>query len=108
NVFNNALDCQLIQNKMRLSMKKLLILVPLAVACSLLSGCGIVAKVDSRNEMMKTKDAYTNCLERHSRNISACNGYKAAYKADMEAYRATSAGIMPGFNNSMNVNTSHD
>lgn len=89
-------------------MKKLLILAPLAVACSLLSGCGIVAKVDSRNDMMTSRDAYTNCLTSHPNNIGACNGYKAAYKANMEAYRATSAGIMPGFNNSENINTSHD
>jgi predicted small secreted protein len=89
-------------------MKKLLVLAPLAVVCSLLSGCGIAAKIDSRNDMMKTRDAYTHCLETHSSNVSACNGYKAAYKANMEAYRATSAGIEPGFNNSMNLNTSRD
>lgn len=89
-------------------MKKLLILAPIAVACSLLSGCGIVAKVNARNDMMKTRKDYTQCLETHSNNVAACNGYKAAYKADMEAYRATSAGIMPGFNNSENINTSHD
>lgn len=89
-------------------MKKLVILAPIAVACFLLSGCGIVAKVNSRNDMLKTKTEYTNCLEQHSSNTSVCNGYKAAYKADMEAYRATSAGIEPGFNNSMNINSSND
>ena len=89
-------------------MKKLSVLIPLAISCSLLAGCGMVAKVNSRNDMMKTKTDYTNCLEQHAKNISSCDGYKAAYKADMEAYRATSAGIMPGFNNSVNVNSTRD
>jgi hypothetical protein len=71
----------------------------------MLSGCGIVAMENSRNDMMKTRDAYTHCLETHSSNVSACNGYKAAYKANMEAYGATSANLRPG--ESLNVNTSH-
>lgn len=89
-------------------MRKLLVLTPIIVTCSMLSGCGIVAKVQSRNDMMKVRSAYTHCLEAHSNNVAACNGYKAAYKANMEAYRATSAGIESGFNNSENINTSND
>ncbi|MDP1574155.1 MAG: hypothetical protein Q8L78_04405 [Coxiellaceae bacterium] len=77
-------------------MKKLLILTSLAITCSLLSGCYVqaaMAQAKSRNEMMKEKELYTHCLEQNPKNISACDGYKAAYIADADAYRATNSGL---------------
>ena len=94
-------------------MRKLLIFAPLAIACSLLSGCGdsyfdaIAAQANTRNEMLKGKESYTHCLEQHPKHISTCDGYKAAYNADIEAYKATNSG-MASYNNSVNINSTSD
>jgi hypothetical protein len=76
----------------------------LVMAGVTLSGCGIAAKIDARNEMMDSKRDYTNCLTAHPDDTKACEGYRLAYQADMQAYRATSAGIMRGRNDTVNVN----
>jgi hypothetical protein len=67
-------------------------IVAFAVA---LSGCGIAAKVDARNDMEQSKAAYKNCLAANPSNPSACAGLEAAFQADLAAYRATSAGVNP-------------
>jgi hypothetical protein len=83
-------------------MRRLLIATVPIVA--LLSGCGIAAKVQSRNEMMQSAAAYKSCLAQNAANIHACDAAREAYDADMRMYRATSAGIQPGFNRTLNVN----
>lgn len=72
------------------------ILVLVETAC-VISGCGIVAKVDARNDMMAAKKEYTDCLRKNNAEPGACAGLKEAYQTDLQAYRATSAGIQPGF-----------
>jgi hypothetical protein len=72
------------------------------------SGCGIAAKVDARNNMQQSLAAYKACLAQHPQEVKACDANKLAYDADMKAYRATSAGIQPGYNSTINVNTDKD
>lgn len=60
---------------------------------ALLSGCGVVAKVDARNDMAQSKAAYKNCLAINPSNPVACESYRLAYEADLKAYGATSAGL---------------
>jgi hypothetical protein len=67
------------------------------VAAFVVSGCGVVAKVDARNDMMQSKQAYTDCLRANSAEPQSCAGLKEAYEADLQAYRATSSGIRPGY-----------
>jgi hypothetical protein len=67
------------------------------VAALTLAGCGVVAKVQARDEMMQAKTAYTQCLQQNSAETARCDGFKQAYEADLQAYRATSAGIRPGY-----------
>ena len=62
-----------------------------------ISGCGVAAKVQARDDMMQSKQAYTDCLRANSAEPQACAGLKEAYQADLQAYRATSAGIRPGY-----------
>jgi hypothetical protein len=61
------------------------------------SGCGIAAKVQARDDMMQAKDEYTACLRANSSEPQKCAGLKEAYQADLQAYRATAAGIRPGY-----------
>jgi hypothetical protein len=65
---------------------------------ALLSSCGIAAKVNARNDTEVSKATYKACLAQHSQDVSACEGARQAYEADLAAYRATSAGIRPGVN----------
>ncbi len=74
-------------------MKRLLI----GVALLSLSGCGIAAKIQSRDDMMAAKSAYTDCLANNPQNPGACEGLRLAYQADLQAYDATSAGMRPGY-----------
>ena len=67
------------------------------VAIVLATGCGLAAKVQARDDMMQAKAAYTQCLQQNSAETAKCDGYKQAYEADLQAYRATSAGIRPGY-----------
>jgi hypothetical protein len=80
----------------------------LVVALGLLSGCGIAAKVQARDDMERAKVAYTRGLAQNSADPAVCRGLGMAYQADMQAYRATTAGIQPGRNNTLNVNTHND
>jgi hypothetical protein len=73
--------------------KRLLIVPALAV---LLSGCGIAAKVNARQDMEASKVAFKACLAQHPQDATPCEGPRHAYEADLAAYRATSAGVRPG------------
>jgi hypothetical protein len=76
-----------------------------AASAALLSGCGgIAAKVNARNEMEASKGAYKACLAQHSQDVASCEAARLTFEADMKAYRATSAGILPGTNSTINVN----
>jgi len=84
---------------------RLLILLALPI---LLTDCGIAAKVNARSEMEASKAAYKDCLARSPQNISACEASRLSYEADIKAYRATSAGIQPGRNDTINLNATQE
>lgn len=70
------------------------------------TGCGIAAKVQARDDMMAAKKAYTDCIVANATSPNACQAQRAVFDVDMEAYRATSAGIQGGSNNTLTVNAS--
>lgn len=72
----------------------ILIAVATILVCQ---GCGVVAKVQARDDMMQAKSAYTGCLQENSGQPAKCAGLREAFEADLQAYRATSAGIQPGY-----------
>jgi hypothetical protein len=65
-------------------------------AITIASGCGTVAKVQARDDMMQAKSAYTQCLTNNSSEPSKCAGLKEAFEADLQAYRATASGVRNG------------
>jgi hypothetical protein len=69
--------------------------ISLALAGAL-SGCGVVAKIDARQEAQQSRAAYKTCLYAHPSNPRECEGLRLAHEADAHAYRAFSAGIRPG------------
>jgi hypothetical protein len=71
-----------------MSKLSMLWVVPVIAA---LSGCGVAAKVNARNDMQGSKTAYKTCLAQHLEDAAACEGPRQAYEADLSAYRATSA-----------------
>jgi hypothetical protein len=79
----------------------------IVLAVLALSGCGIEAKIDARNDMQQSKLNYKNCLANNPSNPQACESTRLAYEADIRAYRTMSAGIQPGLNNTLNVTTSN-
>ncbi len=50
------------------------------------AGCGVVAKVNARNDMEQSKAVYKNCLAQNPQNVSACEGYRLSYEADLKAF----------------------
>ena len=65
-------------------------------ALMFLVGCGVVAKVQTRNDMMESKAEYTNCLKQQADDPSKCENLKRIYQANLAAYNATAAGIKQG------------
>jgi hypothetical protein len=88
-----------------MSIGRLLILLTLP---ALIADCGVAAKVNARNEMETSKAAYKDCLARNPQNLSACEASRLSYDADIKAYRATSAGIQPGRNDTFNFNATQE
>lgn len=80
----------------------------LSILVATVAGCGITAKVNARDDMEISKAAYKNCLAQNAQNVTACDAARLSYEADVKAYRATSAGIQPGRNDTINVNTSSE
>jgi hypothetical protein len=72
----------------------ILCLALLVAACG-----GVSAKVNARNDMLKSKDAYKACLPANPDNPDKSEALKRAYEADLKAYEATSRGIRPARNN---------
>ena len=50
----------------------------------LISGCGIAAKVNARDDMFKSKDAYKACLAANPDNPDKCEALRRAYEADVK------------------------
>jgi hypothetical protein len=73
-----------------------------------LSGCGIEAKINARNDMQQSKLNYKNCLANNPSDPKACESTRLAYETDIRAYKTLSAGMQPGLNNSLNLTTSSD
>ena len=82
--------------------------LPIVLSFLALSGCGIEAKIDARNDMQQSKLNYKNCLANNPSDPKACESTRLAYEADIRAYKAMSAGIQPGLNSTLNVTTSND
>ncbi len=65
-----------------------LLFVTLSVSI-LLSGCGLAADVQARNDVENSKAEYKACLKQHPDDLSKCDALKKAYEADLEYWRAT-------------------
>jgi hypothetical protein len=70
---------------------KLMIIGALLVA--VVSGCA--AKINARADREASKTVYEECLAQHLQDVSACEGARQAYEADLAIYRAISAGARP-------------
>lgn len=71
------------------------IMIALAV---MLNGCGVVAKVNARQDMEASKVSYKACLLQHPQDyIGSCEAARISYEVDAGAYRSMSAGIRPGY-----------
>jgi hypothetical protein len=70
----------------------------------LLTSCGIAAKINARNDMTQSKEAYKRCLSQHANDVTACNASKLAYEADLQDFRATSSGVRNGNVTEVEVN----
>lgn len=73
---------------------KLMIIGALLVA--VVSSCA--AKINARDDREASKTVYEECLAQHLQDVSACEGARQAYEADLAIYRAISAGARPGAN----------
>lgn len=75
---------------------------PLIVSGALLSGCGVTAKIDARQEYQTSTAAYKNCLTINP--PANCEGLRLAMEADAQRFNnlsaatGSSAGIMTIFN----------
>lgn len=61
-----------------------------------LSGCGLQAKVDARNDYASSTNKYKDCLNENPSTPQKCEGYRLAMEADEKKFNAMSAGINPG------------
>ena len=86
-------------------MSRIVGFITIAMISVSLTGCGIAAKVNARNDMEQSKNTYKACLAANAAHPAACEASRMAYEADMKAYRATSAGIQPGRSDTFNVNS---
>jgi hypothetical protein len=76
----------------------------LAVLCLVsLAGCGIVAKVDARQNYQKSLADYRACLDANPANVQACEGKRLVMEADERAYNNMAAGIQQGGNATRNI-----
>jgi hypothetical protein len=51
-----------------------------------LSGCGIADHFQAESRMNSAHDAYTKCLAEHMSDQAQCNGLKAVYEQDRQAF----------------------
>ena len=59
----------------------------LLVALFVISGCGVVAMVQSNSDLKDSKAAYKRCLEQNQDDPSKCEALKRAYHADLKEYQ---------------------
>jgi hypothetical protein len=67
-----------------------------------LSGCGIAAKIDARNDYRASVTAYMECLATHA--TKDCEGLRLAMEADERQHNAPAADTAGG-NSATNINT---
>lgn len=80
-------------------MKRTLILLALVP----LSGCGIAAKIDARQDYQASEAQYKACLTANPAAPQNCEGLRLAMEADERKYTNLSAGTNPGSQTSHNV-----
>jgi len=70
--------------------------------CLSVAACGVAAANNARDNMQQSLALYKACLADHPQDVTPCQGARLAYEADLKAYSA----MLPGKNNTLNVNTS--
>ena len=58
-----------------------------------LSACGIVVRMNARNDMEGSKAAYKSCLAENPTKVSGCEALRLSYEADLKAYQATAGEV---------------
>jgi hypothetical protein len=69
----------------------------------LLSGCGIAARVDARNEYQVSSANYKACLAANPATPQNCESLRLAMETDERKYNNLSAGLNPGSQTQSNV-----
>lgn len=77
-------------------------LITLSVA-SLLSGCGVAAKIEARNDYRTSADQYKACLTANAAAPQNCESLRLAMETDERKFNNLSAGTNPGSQTSHNV-----
>jgi hypothetical protein len=72
-------------------MNQLCFVVAMAIS---LSACALAARMDARNDMEGSKAAYKSCLAENPEKVSACEGLRLSYEADLKAFQATAGGMV--------------
>jgi hypothetical protein len=73
------------------------------LALTLLSGCGVAAKINAREQYQSSANAYKACLIANPSYTSKCEGYRLAMETDQHQYTDFSAGMTPGASRAANV-----
>jgi hypothetical protein len=71
--------------------------------CLMLAGCGIAARVESRNEYQESAARYKECLAANPSTPKNCEGLRLAMETDERKYNNLSAGLNPGSQSTANV-----
>jgi len=75
----------------------------LVVCCGALAGCGLAAKVESRNDYQASASNYKSCLTANPATPQNCEGLRLAMETDERKYNNLSAGTNPGSQTSTNL-----
>ena len=68
-----------------------------------LSACAVADKYGAEVDVKASKAAYKQCLAAHPADLSACEGARLAYRADIDTYRNFSAGIRFGRSDTVEI-----
>jgi hypothetical protein len=68
----------------------------IAAMCAALGGCGIAARVDSRNEYQASAANYKACLAANPSTPKSCESFRLIMETDERKYNDLSAGLNPG------------
>jgi len=77
--------------------------IAVVACCFSIAGCGIAAKVESRNEYQESTARYKACLTDNPSAAKNCEGLRLAMETDERKYNNLSAGINPGSQSTANV-----